>query len=228
MAAALRRDMPLQTAEYGLSGAPVPRFGHCPGQIADIDARIDLERPRKTPADAVRTQRCSTLHGDGRDGGGGAHRSGRRPCHPHGSRAARGTGAKGRAGGGTRRARCGPDRLYLRARHPFIAGKDRATLPRYLWLSCRSGADRGHHGFIGRVHPGVPCDVRARRSGRGDRAGLSAVPPHPHRARLRAGADRDHERHAPCADRRGLAGGASQDAAARGCWSAVPPIRPAP
>src|ERR1700704_3446657 len=50
-----------------------PRFGQVPGQIADIDAGIDLERPYKAPADGVRAKRRSALHGDGRDGRGGAH-----------------------------------------------------------------------------------------------------------------------------------------------------------
>ncbi len=48
-----------------------------------------------------------------------------------------------------------------------------------------------------------------------DGARLSAVSPYPHRARLRAGADRDLERNPSRADRRGLAGGPSQDAAER-------------
>ena len=46
---------------------------------------------------ALRAQRCSALHGDGRDGGGGAHRGGGRPRHPHGGRAAGGAGADERA-----------------------------------------------------------------------------------------------------------------------------------
>ena len=89
----------------------------------------------------------------------------------------------------------------------------RGITARRMAVMSMPSADRGHDGLIRRVHPGVPCDVRARRSRCGDRARLSAVSPHPHRARLRAGADRDHERHASCADRRGAAGGASQDAA---------------
>ena len=46
-----------------------------------------------------------------------------------------------------------------------------------------------------------------------DGAGLSAISAYPDGARLRAGADRDIERDASCADGRGLAGRASQDAA---------------
>ena len=78
-----------------------------------------------------------------------------------------------------------------------------------------SRADRGHDRLVRRFHSGVSVDVRAGRSGCGHRAGLSAVSAYPDRARLRAGADRDLERHAPCADRRGVAGRASQDAAER-------------
>ena len=107
------------------------------------------------------------------------------------------------------------DRLHLRARHSLAARADRATLPRYLWLCGRRRADRGHHGLVRRLHPGVPCDVRAGRPGRGHRARLSAVSPYPDRARLRAGADRDLERHPPRADRRSLACRASQGAAER-------------
>ena len=66
-------------------------------------------------------------------------------------------------------------------------------------------ADRGHHGIVGRVHPGVSRHVRAGRPRRGHRARLSAVSPYPDRARLRAGADRDHQRDPSCADRRGVA-----------------------
>ena len=58
--------------------------------------------------------------------------------------------------------------------------------------------------------------------------GLSALPPHPHGARLRAGADRDFGAeplgaHAAGADRR-----ASRAAARRASWSRARPIRPAP
>ena len=153
------------------------------------------------------------VHGDGRDGGGRADRGGRRPCHSHGSRAAGGAGAEDRDRGRARRARRRADRLHLGARHPLAARAHRAALSRRLRLRRRCRADRGHHGLLGRLHPGVSGDVRARRPGGGDGARLSAVPPYPDRARLRAGADRDLERNAPCADRRGLAGGPSQDAA---------------
>ena len=115
--------------------------------------------------------------------------------------------------GGARRARRGPDRLHLGARHSVAARADRAALPRDLRLRRRCRAHRRHHRLVGRVHPGVPGDVRAGRPGRGHGARLSAVSPHPHRARLRAGADRDLERDASRADRRGAARRASQDAA---------------
>ena len=107
----------------------------------------------------------------------------------------------------------GADRLYLRARHSLAACADRPTLPRYLRLFRRSRADRGHDRLVRRFHSGVSVDVRAGRPGRGHRARLSAVSAHPDGARLRAGADRDVERDASCADRRGVAGRASQDAA---------------
>ena len=55
--------------------------------------------------------------------------------------------------------------------------------------------------------------------------GLSAVPAHPDRARLRAGADRDLEREPPCADRRGAARRASQDAAEGRAGRQARPIR---
>src|SRR5712671_2816778 len=44
-----------------------------PGQIADIDAGCDIERTGQRPADGVGAKQCSAVHGDGRDGGGGAH-----------------------------------------------------------------------------------------------------------------------------------------------------------
>src|SRR5438105_991562 len=48
-------------------------------QITDIDARCDfgsdLARRCELPADGVWTERCSTVHGDGRDGRRGADRS---------------------------------------------------------------------------------------------------------------------------------------------------------
>ena len=55
--------------------------------------------------------------------------------------------------------------------------------------------------------------VRAGRPRRRDGSRLSAISPYPHRARLRAGADRDLERDPSRADRRSLARGPSQDAA---------------
>src|SRR6266403_6018512 len=39
------------------------------GQIADIDAGSDTERPGAAPADGVGSKRRSAVHGDGRDGG---------------------------------------------------------------------------------------------------------------------------------------------------------------
>ena len=65
------------------------------------------------------------------------------------------------------------------------------------------------------IHPGVPVDVRAGRPRRHRQSGLSAVPPHPHRARLRAGADRDRRRDALCHHRRKPARRACEEAARR-------------
>ena len=70
-------------------------------------------------------------------------------------------------------------------------------------------------------------DVRAGRPGRGHRARLSALPPYPHRARLRAGADRDIERDPPCADRRSACSPPTARRRSRACWSEARPIRPA-
>ena len=58
------------------------------------------------------------------------------------------------------------DRLYLGARHSVAARAHRAALSRGPRLRGRSGADRRHHGLVGRLHPGVPVDVRAGRSRR--------------------------------------------------------------
>src|ERR1700722_13607866 len=54
------------------------------GQVTDIDARCDTERPGQRPADGVTAERRAAVYGDGRDGRGGAHRGGRRACHSHG------------------------------------------------------------------------------------------------------------------------------------------------
>ena len=107
----------------------------------------------------------------------------------------------------------GADRLHIRARHSHAARADRETLPRYLRLCRRSRAHRDHDRLVRRIHSGVSVDVRAGRPGGGHGAGLSAIPAYPDGARLRAGADRDIERDASCADGRGLAGRASQGAA---------------
>ena len=57
--------------------------------------------------DAVRPQRRAAVHGDGRDGGGGADRGGRRPRHPYGGRPAGGrrADARDRRGAARRSAR---------------------------------------------------------------------------------------------------------------------------
>ena len=133
-----------------------------PVQIADIDARSDTRRSRESAADPLGTERRSALHGDGRDGGRGPHRGGRRPCHSYGSRAAGGAGAQGRDRGRACRARCGADRLHFRARHSLAARADRATLPRYLRLRRRSRAHRDHDRLVGRVHSGAFCRCSSR------------------------------------------------------------------
>ncbi len=60
----------------------------------------------------------------------------------------------------------------------------------------RARAHRGDDRLVGRIHPGVSRAVRAGRPRRGRVSGLSAVPAHPDRARLRAGDDRDFGRDA--------------------------------
>src|SRR5215475_12427529 len=54
---------------------------------------------------AFSAQRCSRLHGDGRDGRRGAHRGGGRSRHSHGGRPAGGGGARNRDRGRAHRAR---------------------------------------------------------------------------------------------------------------------------
>ena len=85
----------------------------------------------------------------------------------------------------------GRARLHRDARHSVAARAHRAALSETVRHRGRSGRDRRHHRLVGRLHPGVSGDVRAGRPGRDRQSRLSAVSPHPHRARLRAGADRD-------------------------------------
>ena len=155
------------------------------GQLCMLDAA-------QTADATFGAQRCSAIHGDGRDGGRGTDRGRRRPCHPHGGGTAGRTCAevrdRCRAGGTGGR----PHRLYGDARHPDAARADRATLPGNLRGRSRPASNRGHHRIVGRVHSGVSGAVRARRPGRGGAAGLSALPQYPVGARLRAGDDRDH------------------------------------
>ena len=77
------------------------------------------------------------------------------------------------------------------ARHPGAARAHRAALCRDARRHGRAGAHRGDDRLVGRLHPGVSFAVRAGRPRRGRVSRLSALPSHPHRARLRAGADRD-------------------------------------
>ena len=96
---------------------------------------------------------------------------------------------------------------------PSLRARIAQALPRDLRLRRRCRAGRDHHGIVRRIHPGLSCHVRAGRPRCGHGARLSAVPPYSHRARLRAGADRDLERNSPCVDRRSLARRPPQDAA---------------
>ncbi len=129
-------------------------------------------------------------------------RGGGRPRRPYGGRPAGGAGAgnrdRGRAGGARQR----PHRLYRDARHSVAARAHRPPLRRHLRSRARSGAGGGHHRLLGRLHPGVPGAVRAGRPGGAGQSRLSALPAHPSRARLRAGADRDLGRDALGADGR--------------------------
>ena len=137
-------------------------------------------------------QRRAAVHGDGCHGGRRPHRGRRWARHPHGGGAAGGAGARDRARRRERRARRRADRLHRDARPRVAAGAHRPPLCRCLRRDGRSGPRGRHHRFVGRLHPRIPRAVRARRPGGGGAAGLSALSPHPHRARLRAGADRDH------------------------------------
>ena len=153
----------------------------------------------------------------------------RRPRHPHGGRPAGRAGAVDRArrrAGGAATGRLG----YTEALGiPSLRARIARHYAETYGVDGRPGARRRHHRLVGRIHPGVPGAVRARRPRRGRRAGLSAVPPHPHGARLRAGADRDHGRRRAGRSRREmLLDGASRARRSRACWSRARPIRPAP
>ena len=125
------------------------------------------------------------------------------------------------------RARQGGHRLHPGARHPGAACADFAPLCGGARRDGRTGTHRGDDGLLGRLHPGVSFAVRAGRSRRGRVSRLSALPSHPHRAWLRAGADSDfggdalvdHDRCA-CSRRTGAR-------RSRACWSQARPIRPA-
>ena len=69
--------------------------------------------------------------------------------------------------------------------------------------------------------------VRAGRSRRGRVPRLSAVPSHPHRARLRAGADRDLGRRRAGRSRSMRCSRRTGARRSRACWSQARPIRPA-
>ena len=92
----------------------------------------------------------------------------------------------------------------------------------------RSRARDRHHRLVGRIHPGVSGAVRGGRPGRDRGARLSALPPHPHGARLRAGADRDRRGDALCAHAGHSCWRRTGARRSRACWSQARPIRPAP
>src|SRR5581483_6538545 len=90
-------------------------------RVAEIDARCDIKEPGGAVARALAPQRCSPVHGDGRDGRGGPDRGRWRPCHSHGGRPAGGWCAEDRDCGCAGGARDGTDRLHLGARHSLLA-----------------------------------------------------------------------------------------------------------
>ncbi len=139
------------------------------------------------------------------------------------------SGAENRDRGRARRARRRADRLHLRARAlPRCARASRGITARSI--GCAVDAERivVTTGSSGAFILAFLAHVRAGRSRRGHGARLSAVPPYPDRARLRAGADRDLQRNPSCADRRSLAGGPSRHAAEGRAGRQSRQSRPAP
>ena len=190
-------------------------------------ARAMMLDSARTIDHAVDPQRRAAVHGDGRDGGGRPHRGGGRTRHSHGGRAAGGRRAEARDRGGAGGARLRAARLHRVARHSVAAGAHRAALCRAYRVPVEADRVIVTTGSSGGIRPGVSFDVRAGRPGGDRQSGLSAVPAHPHGARLRAGADRDQRGDALCHHRRKPARGASQEAACRACWWQARPIRPA-
>ena len=200
-----RKDRPNAAAWRQSVNAP-SWSGGAAGHDAGFRAPVDR---------AVQPKRRAGLHGDGRDGGGRPHRGGGRARHSHGGRAARGRRACAGDRGGAGGARFRAAGLHRVARHSFAAGADRAAL--FGCLPPRRGGrsrDRDDR-IVGGIHSGVSVDVRAGRPGGDRQSGLSAVPAYSHRARLRAGADRDERSDALRHHRRESARGASQEAACR-------------
>ena len=90
---------------------------------AEMREAVDrIEEPVGAVARALPPQRCAAVHGDGRDGGGGADRGRRRPRRPHGGRPAR-AGAPPTAIAAAQAALGQADRLYRGARHSLAAGR---------------------------------------------------------------------------------------------------------
>ena len=136
--------------------------------------------------------------------------------HSHGGRPAGGRRADARDRGGAGGARLRAAGLHRVARHSLAARAHRAALFAMTYRLAGRGRPRDRdHRLVGGVHSRVSVDVRAGRPGGDRQSGLSAVPAHPHRARLRAGADRDRRGDALRHHRREPARGASQEAARR-------------
>ena len=119
---ALVRRKATETGECGNSGAGLPH-----AVMLDRQRSRSHARRGKTAADALGAQRRAAVHGDGRDGGGGAHRGRRRPGDSHGGRPAGGAGAGDRDRGGARRARSGRCATPRRSAFPRCAPASRAT-----------------------------------------------------------------------------------------------------
>ena len=158
-------------------------------------------------------QRCSAVHGDGRDGGSRTHGGSGRARDSYGGRPAGGGGPGKRDRRRAHSARVGAAALYRNARHCDAARPHRAALWGKLRRGNRPGTRRRHHRIIGWICSGLPCAVRIGRSRRRRAAGLSTLSAYPQRARLRGGGDRDDASHALGNHARNADGGASQGAA---------------
>ncbi len=98
---------------------------------------------------------------------------------------------------------------------PPLRRRIAAPLPGQLRHRPRSRPRRGDDRLLGRLPARLPRHVRAGRSGRHRLSRLSALPQHPRRARLRAGAHRDFRAEPVGADAAGAARRPSRTAARR-------------